>query len=82
MTVHVLAFQHKTPGEGVGGFDWYYDADAAYRAMEENEKSGFYGPDYEYAVFEIDVSDIITAGIDAVYIDCLNEALGKAKDDA
>lgn len=79
-TVFVVAFQHRTPGEGVGGFDWR-ETRAEVEAIElERERSGFYGPEYEHAVFPFDVpvglgNDETTEYVDAEYIDALRAAL-------
>jgi hypothetical protein len=79
MIVYVVAFQHKTPGEGVGGFDWYSELSDAEKAELERVESGFYGPDYEHAIltYEADglTGDELTRAIDAEYIDLLCEAV-------
>ncbi len=71
-TVYVVAFQHKREGEGVGGFDWR-ETRAEVEAIEaERAASGFYGAEYEHAIFEYRVP---TDYIDADYIDELCKAV-------
>jgi hypothetical protein len=69
MRVHAVAFRHKTPGEGVGGFEWDVDPVAA---RDRIAASGVYG-DHNYEVYEqsfevpftLDEKDAITDYIDA-----------------
>ncbi len=79
VTVYVVAFQHRTPGEGVGGFDWRVTRAEVEAIEAERETSGFYGPEYEHAIFEYRVpaglsNDETTEYIDADYIDELCKA--------
>lgn len=80
MIVHVIAFQHRTPGEGVGGFDWFYLPADAVLAEDERRLSNFYGAEYDHAIFPYEIPDglsrdEITDYIDEDYIDLLVEAL-------
>lgn len=88
MNVHVVAFQHKTPGEGVGGFDWRMTADEVEAIERERVATGFYGPEYEHAIFTVEVPDTldgddgkpdneaVTKYVDGCYVEELCETLG------
>ena len=54
--VHVVAFRHKTPGEGVGGHEWDVSADAA-RARVAAALNG----DADYETFETTYRTAFTA---------------------
>ena len=75
ITVYVLAFQHKTQGEGVGGFDWFVTREQAEKVLSERKREDWFGPDYEYAIFPYHANEAITRAIDADYIDLLSDAL-------
>lgn len=80
VTVYVVAFQNKTPGEGVGGCDWRATREEVEAIEEEREGTDFYTQDDEHAIFEMEVpagltNDETTRLVDAGYIETLVEAL-------
>lgn len=76
VTVWVVAFQHREQGEGVGGFDWRLTRAEVDAIEAEREASGFYGPEYEHAVFPFQVpaglsNDETTDYVDGGYVEAL-----------
>jgi hypothetical protein len=63
LKVTVVAFRHKTPGEGVGGIEWDLDPLAARRRVRE---AGVYDdPAYETWEKDYEIGDQITEMLDA-----------------
>lgn len=64
LTVHVVAFRHKVPGEGVGGFEWDVDPE---QARSRIRAAGVYDdPNYETVEYTYDTGELTLADKDEI----------------